>query len=104
MTQKYKKNNSPTIQNSIFSDFPDVSQPNLSDSPDVSQPNLSGFPDVLQPNLSDFPDVSQPDFSCFPDVFWFSMGQHVWRFKKYGRPGDEVAHTGYVENISCFRG
>lgn len=24
--------------------------------------------------------------------------------KKYGRPGDEVAHTGYVENISCFRG
>lgn len=44
MTQKYKKNNSPAIQNSIFSDFPDVSQPNLSDSPDVSQPNLSGFP------------------------------------------------------------
>lgn len=35
MTQKYKKNNSPTIRNSIFSDFPDVSQPNLSDFPDV---------------------------------------------------------------------
>ena len=35
MTQKYKKNNSPTIQNSIFSSFPDVSQPNLSDFPDV---------------------------------------------------------------------
>lgn len=47
MTQKYKKNNSPTIQNSIFSSFPDVSQPNLSDFPDVSQPNLSGFPDVF---------------------------------------------------------
>ena len=49
MTQKYKKNNSPTIQNSIFSSFPDVSRPNLSD-----------FPDVLQPDLSDF-----------PGVFWF---------------------------------
>ena len=65
MTQKYKKNNSPTIQNSIFSSFPDVSQPNLSD-----------FPDVLQPDLSDF-----------PGVFWFKHGgQHVWRFNKNGRP------------------
>ena len=61
MTQKYKKNNSPTIQNSIF----------------------SSFPGVLQPNLSDSPDVSQPDLSDFPDVFWFRYGgQHVWRFKK----------------------
>ncbi len=94
MTQKYKKNNSPTIQNSIFSDFPDVLQPNLSDSPDVSQPNLSGFPDVLQPNLSDF-----------PDVFWFRYGGNMFGVsKKYGRPASEVAHTGYVENISCFRG
>lgn len=94
MTQKYKKNNSPTIQNGIFSCFPDVSQLNLSDSPDISQPDLS-----------DFPDVSQPNLSGFPDVFWFRYGgQHVWRFKKYGRPGEEVAHTGYVENISCFRG
>lgn len=49
MTQKYKKNNSPAIQNSIFSDFPGV----------------------LQPNLSGFPNVSQPDLSGFPDVFWF---------------------------------
>lgn len=61
MTQKYKKNNSPTIQNSIF----------------------SSFPDVFQTILSGFPDVSQPDFPCFPDVFWFRYGgQHVWRFKK----------------------
>lgn len=87
MTQKYKKNNSPAIQNSIFSDFPGV----------------------LQPNLSGFPDVSQPDLSDFPDVFWFryvgGMGQYVWRFKKnMGDLGSEVAHTGYVENISCFRG
>ena len=83
MTQKYKKNNSPTIQNSIFPNFPDVSQPNLSD-----------FPDVLQPDLSDF-----------PGVFWFKHGGNMFgASKKMGALGDEVAHTGYVENISCFRG
>lgn len=72
MTQKYKKNNSPTIQNSIFSCFPDV-----------LQPNLSYFPDVLQHDFPCFPDVSQPNLSGFPDVFWFRYGgQHVWRFKK----------------------
>lgn len=83
MTQKYKKNNSPTIQNSIFSSFPDVSQP----------------------NLSDFPDVLQPDLSAFPGVFWFKHGGNMFgASKKMGALGDEVAHTGYVENISCFRG
>ena len=83
MTQKYKKNNSPAIQNGIFSSFPDVSQPNLSD-----------FPDVLQPDLSDF-----------PDVFWVKHGGNMFgASKKMGALGDEVAHTGYVENISCFRG
>lgn len=83
MTQKYKKNNSPAIQNGIFSSFPDVSQPNLSD-----------FPDVLQPDLSDF-----------PSVFWFKHGGNMFgASKKMGALGDEVAHTGYVENISCFRG
>lgn len=83
MTQKYKKNNSPTIQNSIVSSFPDVSQPNLSD-----------FPDVLQPDLSDF-----------PGVFWFKHGGNMFgASKKMGALGDEVAHTSYVENISCFRG
>lgn len=84
MTQKYKKNNSPAIQNGIFSSFPDVSQPNLSD-----------FPDVLQPDLSDF-----------PGVFWFKHGGATCLAlqKKMGALGDEVAHTGYVENISCFRG
>ena len=71
MTQKYKKNNSPAIQNSIFSDFPDVSQPNLSDSPDVSQPNLSDSPDVLQPDLSDF-----------PGVFWFKHGGNMFGSSK----------------------
>ena len=83
MIQKYKKNNSPAIQNGIFSSFPDVSQPNLSD-----------FPDVLQPDLSDF-----------PGVFWFKHGGNMFgASKKMGALGDEVAHTGYVENISCFRG
>ena len=83
MTQKYKKNNSPAIQNGIFSSFPDVSQPNLSD-----------FPDVLQRDLSDF-----------PGVFWFKHGGNMFgASKKMGALGDEVAHTGYVENISCFRG
>ena len=83
MTQKYKKNNSPTIQNSIFSSFPDVSQP----------------------NLSDFPDVLQPDLSGFPGVFWFKHGGNMFgASKNMGALGDEVAHTGYVENISCFRG
>lgn len=60
MTQKYKKNNSPTIQNSIF----------------------SCFPDDLQPNLSDFPDVSQPDLSGFPNVFWFRYGATCLAFQK----------------------
>lgn len=83
MTQKYKKNNSPTIQNSIF----------------------SSFPDVFQTILSGFPDVSQPDFPCFPDVFWFRYGATCLAFQKnMGDLGSEVAHTGYVENISCFRG
>ena len=83
MTQKYKKNNSPAIPNGIFSSFPDVSQPNLSE-----------FPDVLQPDLSDF-----------PGVFWFKHGGNMFgASKKMGALGDEVAHTGYVENISCFRG
>lgn len=83
MTQKYKKNNSPAIQNGIF----------------------SGFPDVSQPNLSDFPDVLQPDLSDFPGVFWFKHGGNMFgASKKMGALGDEVAHTGYVENISCFRG
>lgn len=83
MTQKYKKNNSPAIQNGIF----------------------SSFPDDLQPNLSDFPDVSQPNLSGFPDVFWFRYGATCLAFQKnMGDLGSEVAHTGYVENISCFRG
>lgn len=60
MIQKYKKNNSPAIQNSIFSDFPDV-----------FQPNLSGFPDVLQPN-----------FPSFPDVFWFRHGGNMFGVSK----------------------
>lgn len=60
MIQKYKKNNSPAIQNGIFSSFPDV-----------SQPNLSGFPDVLQ-----------TDFPSFPDVFWLRHGGNMYGVSK----------------------
>lgn len=69
MTQKYKKNNSPAIQNGIFSSFPDVSQPNLSD-----------FPDVLQPDLSDF-----------PGVFWFKHGGNMFGASK--KMGDLVMRS-----------
>lgn len=94
MTQKYKKNNSPAIQNGIFSSFPDV-----------SQPDFHGFPDVSQPILSGFPDVLQPDYPVSPMFFGLGMGGNMFGVsKKYGRPASEVAHTGYVENISCFRG
>lgn len=65
MIQKYKKNNSPAIQNGIF----------------------SSFPDVLQPNLSGFPDVSQPDYRVSPMFFGLGMGETCLVFqKKYGRP------------------
>lgn len=60
MTQKYKKNNSPAIQNGIF----------------------SSFPNVLQPNLSGFPDILQPNFPSFPDVFWFRHGGNMFGVSK----------------------
>lgn len=70
MTQKYKKNNSPTIQNGIFPSFPDVLQPDFLSFPDVLQADFPSFPDVLQANLSGSPNVLQPDSPSFPDVFW----------------------------------
>ena len=83
MTQKYKKNNSPTIQNSIF-------------------PVSPMFRNPIYP-IS--PMFYNPIYRISPVFFGLGMGQHVWRFKKnMGALGDEVAHTGYVENISCFRG
>lgn len=51
------------------------------------------------------PMFYNPIFPVSPMFFGLGMGQHVWLFKKnMGDLGDEVAHTGYVENISCFRG
>lgn len=83
MTQKYKKNNSPTIQNSIFSSFPDVSHPIYPISP----------------------MFYNPIYRISPVFFGLSMGGNMFgASKKMGALGDEVAHTGYVENISCFRG
>ena len=73
MTQKYKKNNSPAIQNN--------------------------------PIYRVSPMFYNPIYPISPMFFWFRYGATCLVFqKKYGRPTSEVAHTGYVENISCFRG
>ena len=65
MTQKYKKNNSPTIQNSIF-------------------PVSPMFRNPIYP-IS--PMFYNPIYRLSPVFFGLGMGQHVWRFKKkYGRP------------------
>ena len=83
MTQKYKKNNSPTIQNSIF-------------------PVSPMFRNPIYP-IS--PMFYNPIYRISPVFFGLSMGGNMFgASKKMGDLGDEVAHTGYVENISCFRG
>ena len=83
MTQKYKKNNSPTIQNSIFPVSPMFRNPIYPISPVFYNP------------------INQVS----PVFFGLSMGGNMFgASKKMGALGDEVAHTGYVENISCFRG
>lgn len=83
MTQKYKKNNSPTIQNSIF-------------------PVSPMFRNPIYP-IS--PMFYNPIYRISPVFFGLSMGGNMFgASKKMGALGDEVAHTGYVENISCFRG
>ena len=83
MTQKYKKNNSPTIQNSIF-------------------PVSPMFRNPIYP-IS--PMFYNPIYQVSPVFFGLSMGGNMFgASKKMGALGDEVAHTGYVENISCFRG
>ena len=84
MTQKYKKNNSPTIQNSIF-------------------PVSPMFRNPIYP-IS--PMFYNPIYRISPVFFGLSMGGNMFGASKknMGALGDEVAHTGYVENISCFRG
>lgn len=84
MTQKYKKNNSPAIQNGIFP---------------VS-------PMFYNPIYRVSPIFYNPISPVSPMFFGLGMGATcLLRFKKnMGGLGDEVAHTGYVENISCFRG
>lgn len=77
MTQKYKKNNSPAIQNGIFSSFPDVSQPNLSDFPDVF---WFRFKDLCQ-NLKN----NSPEKILFLCEIWFTFVKHICesaRFEK----------------------
>ena len=52
------------------------------------------------------PMFRNPIYRVSPMFFGLGMGATcLLRFKKnMGDLGDEVAHTGYVENISCFRG
>ena len=51
------------------------------------------------------PMFYNPIYRISPVFFGLSMGGNMFgASKKMGALGDEVAHTGYVENISCFRG
>ena len=51
------------------------------------------------------PMFYNPIYQVSPVFFWFKHGGNMFgASKKMGALGDEVAHTGYVENISCFRG
>ena len=51
------------------------------------------------------PMFYNPIYQVSPVFFGLSMGATCLALqKKMGALGDEVAHTGYVENISCFRG
>lgn len=51
------------------------------------------------------PMFYNPIYPISPVFFGLSMGATCLALqKKMGALGDEVAHTGYVENISCFRG
>lgn len=87
MTQKYKKNNSPAIQNSIFP---------------VS-------PMFRNPIYRVSPMFHNPIYPISPMFFGLGMGQHVWRFKKiwatckrgrpYGLCGKHKLFSGI--GISC---
>ncbi len=71
MTQKYKKNNSPAIQNSIFPVSPMFSKPFYRVSPMFHNP-IYPIP----------PMFHNPIFPVSPMFFGLGMGQHVWCFKK----------------------
>lgn len=104
MTQKYKKNNSPQFKTAFFPISPMIHNPIYPIPPMFHNPIYRVSPMFYNPIYPISPMFHNPIFPVSPMFFGLGMGQHVWRFKKYGRPGDEVAHTGYVENISCFRG
>lgn len=42
--------------------------------------------------------------TLYGEVFFRMISKPILVKKNMGDLGDEVAHTGYVENISCFRG
>ena len=51
------------------------------------------------------PMFYNPIYRVPPMFFGLDMGATCMAFQKnMGDLGSEVAHTGYVENISCFRG
>lgn len=51
------------------------------------------------------PMFHNPIYQVSPMFFGLGMGATCLAVQKnMGDLGDEVAHTGYVENISCFRG
>ena len=83
MTQKYKKTIPPQFKTAFFP---------------VS-------PMFYNPIYPISPMFYNPIYRISPVFFGLSMGGNMFGVsKKYGRPASEVAHTGYVENISCFRG
>lgn len=83
MTQKYKKTIPPQFKTAFF-------------------PVSPMFRNPIYP-IS--PMFYNPIYQVSPVFFWFKHGGNMFgASKKMGALGDEVAHTGYVENISCFRG
>ena len=84
MTQKYKKTIPPQFKTAFF-------------------PVSPMFRNPIYP-IS--PMFYNPIYRISPVFFGLSMGggNMFGASKKMGALGDEVAHTGYVENISCFRG
>lgn len=83
MTQKYKKTIPPQFKTVFF-------------------PVSPMFRNPIYP-IS--PMFYNPIFPVSPMFFGLGMGATCLAFQKnMGDLGSEVAHTGYVENISCFRG
>lgn len=74
-------------------------------SPMFSKPFYRVSPMIYNPIYRVSPMFRNPIFPVSPMFFWFRYGATCLAFQKnMGDLGSEIAHTGYVENISCFRG